>query len=421
MARKQVVSSKFGEFFLLSINAAGVAILPVLTIGYTLYIAAGLWGSIAVITASCIILYFVSASIMRIALQYHVSTIEIAIEYFGKRGAPLCATVIGAAFCGWFIWQLNFAVDFIKYVAFVHIPFISNFSALQIAFFFGVVFLLLTASGKFGIRFFAVVLVPILVITAIITSVLLLRYVSQLHSLHLRSYRVSLSTLSILLNSFAAHTLSTPTFYRFASSPQAALRSLKIVYFFLLPLFCCIGGIIGSLSPYENIFELFESARGIWPIVLIIYSFLGCWAACTFNLYYGADAFSYLFGLEDTTPVVIFMWVACMGIIAFDTQFGMPTTNILGTMAIGTLTIIMTRAAISGMSLNRDSPTIQNGNCIALICSNIAALCTSSGYIEITGIPFFDAMLVAFFVCAYFSIFKHVPRRQRWRDPSERI
>lgn len=412
MKSSPIISSTYGELFLISINAAGIAILPVISIGYTLYISVGLLGSIATTSICCITLYLVSASIMKIAINYRVNTMEIAAEYFGKKGEPLCSLIIGAAFCGWFIWQLNSFTYFLKHIAFAHLPFLYNISQMQIGVFCCVLFISLAVSGRIGLHFFSIILVPSLLITSILVVILLFQNIPFNSSHLVHSDGLGLSTLSILLSSFAAHALSTPTFYRFASSPYAASRSLKTVYFGLLPLFCGIGMFIAFLSPYQDIYEIFELTRGVWPVVLILYSFLGCWSVCVLNLYYGADAFAHIFRLKTNTSMIFLMGVICLAIICFDSQFGVQTTSALGTMAIGALTIIMTRAAMSGMSLNRDAHNVQMGNCIALICSNLVAFCAVGGYLEITGIPFFDSMLVAFFICAYFSIFKH-PKRFR--------
>lgn len=404
MKSQHTILGKYSSFFLISINVATIAIIHVSLIGYTLCITSSLLGSTFITMICCVILYFIVSVIMKIAVSYDVSTMDIISGYFGKKGIILCAMIIGGSFFGWFIWQLDFCAKFFKYLSIFHIPFLCKISQEQVVLMMGILFTGTALLGEWGLRLISLILVPLLSLSVI--GVIVFFPINLCFSKF--SFEIgplSLSTLSLLLSGLAAHALSTPTFYKFSMSVDSAQKSIKVVYLIVLPIICGIGILLGVLSPTQDIFALLEQSKGIWPFAVMAYVLFGTWTVCSLNLHYGADAIAYIFSLRDHTPIVAIASVISLILICFDSQLGMGTSETLGTLVVGILTVVIARASMSNLVLSRDNPQTQEGNYKALLISCCIGIMTRFDLIEMTGVPFFDTSVVAFFLCIYFSRF----------------
>ncbi len=65
--------------------------------------------------------------------------------------------------------------------------------------------------------------------------------------------------------------------------------------------------------------------------------------------------------------------------------------------------IVVVRASFSNLAFGRDEKYVQKANCQAMMWASAVGLIAQMGWIEVTGVPSFDAALVAFGLCIYFS------------------
>lgn len=402
---------RYDAYFLVTVNIATVAVVHISQFGYSLCLTSNPLGASIIVALCCLILYIVVSALMRIVLLHNVSTMDIVAGYFGPKGAILCAFIIGLSFFGWFMWQLDYCAKFLANLTPIHIPFLGKFSQEHIL---AVLIFLFAGTALFkreGLRFITVGLVPLLVLSILGTIVFFPRALC-VPKMMFGARPLSLSALSLLLNGLAAHALSTPTFYKFSFSVESAQRSIQVIYFIVLPIVCGMGIAMGVLSPNLDIYELFQKDSGIWPFFLVGYVFFGAWTVSALNLYYGVDALSFVIPHRYRSAIIIIAGIGTYLVMRFGRQPWNVTSETLGVLVVGILAVVLARSTFGRFILGRDAPRVQRDNCRALILAGVIGATTHLNWLDITGVPFFDTAIVAFFLCLYYSRFRYQKGRK---------
>lgn len=398
--------NRYDSYFLVAVNVATIAILYITQFGYSLCLTSNPLGATLILALCCLILYVVVSALMRLVLLRNVGTMDIVSGHFGPRGAILCAFIIGLSCFGWFMVQLDFCAKFLTYLGPQHVPFLGKFSQKQILTALTILFLGTSLCGKRGLRFVTEALVPLLLLSILGTIVFFPRELC-VPKMTFGARPLSLSALSLLLNGLAAHALSTPTFYRFSFSVKNAQNSIRLVYFLILPIVCGMGIALGVLSPTQDIYTLFQRASGIWPLFVAGYVFFGAWTVSAMSVYYGGDFLSFIFSNRYSVPIIAIASTGSYIVLRSGRQAWHMTSETLGVLVVGILSVVLARSTFSKFILGRDTPRVQRDNCRALILAGIVGATTHLNWIDITGVPFFDTAIVAFFLCLYYSRFRY--------------
>lgn len=399
-------TGRYDSYFLFAVNASTIAIPYITQFGYSLCLTSNPLGATVILGLCCLILYVVVSALMRLVLLHDVSTMDIVSGYFGSRGATLCALIVGLSCFGWFMVQLDSCSKFLEGLGGQHIPMLATLSQEQIQIGLIILFVGTALFGKWGLRFITGLLVPLLLIS-IVGFILFFPRTLCVPKLTFGARPLSLSALSLLLNGLAAHALSTPTFYKFSFSVEKAQRSIRIIYFLILPVVCGMGIAMGILSPTEDIYELFMKSSGAWPFFVIAYFFLGAWTVSSMSLYYGGDFISFIFSQKYSTPIIAVAGGGVYFVMRYGRQPWNVTAETLGVLVVGILAVVLARSTFGRFILGRDAPRVQRDNCRALIVAGIVGATTHLHWLDITGVPFFDTAVVAFFLCLYYSRFHY--------------
>jgi hypothetical protein len=234
-----------------------------------------------------------------------------------------------------------------------------------------------------------------------------LPYDISLHDIVIWKSPISFSTLSILLGSLAALVMTTPTFFKEASSVEVAKSSLRVTYLIVLPFFYALGMFLSIFSPQQDISNIALLPTGLGPFIITAYVLTGSWNVCSLNLYYGADIISQVISVKDKGPIVFFLGTLGVLFFGLKSQFvaDFETAEFLGGIVVGILVIVLVRINAKKFSLEREVPQQQLGNYMALLISYIVGVLVWFKVIKITGVPFFDVALAALLSCLYFSSF----------------
>lgn len=403
---------QYDSYFLIAINIATVAVVHISLYGHTLCLTENPLGAAVITALCCLILYFIVSTLMRLVLTYNVNTIDIISGYFGRKGTVLCATIIGLTFFGWFMWQLDFCARFFTFAIPEHIHELKKLSYDLVLLAFTILFSGTALCGRVGLRAITSVLVPLLVL-CIIGAIVFFPSELSTSRLVIKARPLSLPSLSLLLNGLAAHALSTPTFYRFSCSIQSAQKSIKVIYFLVLPIICGMGILLGIFCPNQNPFDLFANSKGMWWFFIAGYVILGAWTVSSMNLYYGADAIASVVPRRFEKAIVIISTIIAYFLLRSWQHEWMAVFEILITCVVGILAIILARSMFSRFILEQDTLQSQRDNCCALLIACFFGATSRINWISITGVPFFDTAIIAFSVCLYFARFHY----QRIDDP----
>lgn len=266
---------------------------------------------------------------------------------------------------------------------------------------FYIIFWLIALKGEKGIRFLSFLVVPLLI-------VLILSLV-MLFPIHNKVFQFSelkvfnLSALAMFVNSFSTIILTTSTLYCFSSSLRGASKSIKLTYIFAIPFMSGLGIALGSMVPTQDLFDVFKQATGIWPALFAAYIFLGGLGMCVFNLHCGTDAVAYAFSLRSHTPVLVLMGFLGLFVMGRTSLGRVGPSELFQVMIAVIVAIVVVRASFSNLAFGRDQKYVQKANCQAMMWASAVGLIAQMGWIEVTGVPSFDAALVAFGLCIYFQ------------------
>ncbi|MDR1907531.1 MAG: hypothetical protein LBQ43_01575 [Holosporales bacterium] len=399
---------KYGgtEFVYLSgISIASYAAADILFLGYSVYTASGVIGSVIVFAICCSALYAALISLIRTSLSANLSSLDMVNHYFGKQGARFCAAALALTFLGWFLWQLNFCVMFIKHHAALRIAFFKTLSDEKIGVFLGLLCCAIACTEKTGLRLVAFCFVPVL----LILLVSLFCFLSPVFPEHAHPLStIDFSTLSILFGGFAALVMYSPTFFKSAGSVDIARRSLKLTYLVILPFFYVSGVLFGVLSPSNNVLSIARMPSGVGPFVLLAFVIVCGLNICSTNLFYGADVVAQVTSPKSRMPMVFLL--SSVGILFYSLmnsklKTGSAGIEFLGSLVVGMLSIILTKTVANNFRMKDESLEQQRGNYLALLISYAVGLFVWTGVFKITGVQFFDIALTSFIMCLYFMGF----------------
>lgn len=361
----------------------------------------GFYGGLLITACSFALLYFIAFSIVRISILYKMDTMEMILCYFGARGAMMCSLIIATAFFSWMMWQLRFLLSFFKNILPNEFQFIT-WEAQSVIIVVALLFFVLIGNlrGLF-LKIVPKLLFPMTVISLISVVIFFPTDILQPQKL-LSTSSFTFSAIFSLLGSVATTCLGIPTFYKFSSSVDVGIKSLKLVCLVFLPLFMLVGIVLGIFSPTLDVFDLFKTDSGKWIACLSLYATLGCLSACIANLHYCVEAVSYIFGLKNSPQIILLVTLAILLVMFSDMQFLTINSTYISNIVIGLITVIVARIYVDKMNLNINNKFTQRHNCYALAFSNFVSFLSVQGYVEITSSPFFDSILSALFMLMYF-------------------
>lgn len=390
-------SQHHGVGFVAGVNAISGLILPSILVGYSLCRTAGFWNAVAVISLGSFVLYRIALMMINVAVTSELGTMDIIEGYLGKPGEKLCAFVIAGSQFGWFLWQITFCSQFCSQLAIMKgIPPAAVTVTLYLMFW-GI-----ALQGEKSIKFIGIVVVPLLIILIVCLVIFFPDCESTFHfGPKIKSFNIS--SLSLFVNSFSTLMLTTATLFKFSGSAVDARKSVMAVHLFAIPITCGLGVTLGAMSPTIDLFQVFSSSTGNWPALFLAYVLLGGLAICIFDLHYGSDAIAHAFSLRSHIPVLILMGI-CGSFVVGRTRLGRIGPSELFQVVIAVIVaIVAVRASFSNLAFGRDEKYIQKANFRAMMWASAVGLIAQMGWIEVTGVPSFDAALVAFGLCIYFS------------------
>jgi hypothetical protein len=387
------------------LNGAMIINLPTLTAGRSLYLSSGFVGAFVALFVCCFIFYILSSTMMSLSFNDKAGTFEIAETFFGKKGATFCACVISMVFCVWCVLQLVVIKDFFQQIPFFCDRQINKIRHFDLLFF--LFFAVVALLGRMWLFVTAYILVPTVIFLEL--SILFFsREVQEIVEGSSASFfnLLDLSVIEPLLSGLSATILVTPALCRSVVTRKDTIKNLKIVYLILLPFSSGIGIVLGSYLPFSDFFPYGLCYNQKTLIITALYMFISGCTINTMNIYFAVNSLTYIIKKKNRILPIFVVSGICL-LLTHLKPFLAQIIEFLNSMLASILTIIVVRSAKKlrfGGGLNR------NDNVFVLAVSVVAVFLCSLGYIEVTGTPFFDTMVLSTVLCLYFSTISNKQR-----------
>lgn len=395
----------------IGVDTASFIIAPAIMIGREMYLEVGLMSAIVTGLIGVFILYKLAKTMLGIATDKHLGTMDIIRNCFGPNGMLLCAFVICGACMSWFLWQVSFCSQFLSQHVLM-IPWEGNHWAVRMTLL--VVFLGFWIPSLFGERSLFIMnkIVTPLLLTSFCLCIFFFTKLDVSIPFVIEKRGLNISELSTFLNAWLIYTINLPSFNRNVHSVTQVHRNVKALYLGVLPLVCLLGILQGLFFPTKTLTEVGDRFSDPWQINLTIYVLLGGLAICYVNLIYGADAIVQVFSLRSCPQILVLMGLFSFLFLDNKVSGSFGPSELFKMMTLSILVIIAVRSSTQSPLIHNDRMT-QIGNCKALLGATGFGFISRTGLVSMTGVPSFDAALTAFVLSIYYSQSKFRRKSQK--------
>jgi hypothetical protein len=369
--------------------------MPVLQIGREIVVSSGLVGGVLMVFSCCYVFYFVSSIIIKSVVGGKRGIFQTVEEFFGKRGAIVCVALVICVFCMWFVIQFRFLKDSL-------FLFYSRPELSQLAVFQSFLLYLLCVSLVVASHY------SFLICSAVSTvgNVLSIIYIAYTFFMSIRLQDVRLYTNSFdlhmalpLLNNLLTTVFAVPIFYKSNVVYKNTKLNLKLVYFVFLPFLVVLGMIFGFLSPDGPDFMHFCLNHPKIPRAIILTYLLSSMCFINMlNLYLSSGFVTYITKVEGRVLPIALVVLLCIGLF-----FIQNLESVLHFFIASIATMVSMIVTKSAIKQYQDNSEFRRNNIISLFISTIILFFCKMNWIKITGLLFFDAVIIAllFSVHAY--------------------
>ncbi len=264
---------KLSLWQLLSIQIGGAICLPVILIGQTLSQTYGLIPALGMIWCGNGILLFYAIASAQMGMKSQLSTIELAVNRFGRYGTVLFSLIFLISMIGWFAIQLNVITETVVFV----FPFLTKIGTTLLL---GVVMTMTAARGIQLLSYFSQWITPLLIATLVMA----------LTTAHSRTTffgaPASLAGLSLVIATGIGGALDLPTYWKDARTKREGIGAVILLFGLAIPLIECVGVYLGSHLINGSFLDLLTQGGGpLWTLWVTLFLFLATWMTNNTNLY----------------------------------------------------------------------------------------------------------------------------------------
>ncbi|CCB87584.1 MULTISPECIES: purine-cytosine permease family protein [Parachlamydia] len=373
-----------------SIQIGGVVCLPMIMIGQTLNQQYGFASAICGILLGNAILLLMALVITHMACENRKTTMENAIEYFGKKGVSFFALTMSLSTLVWFSVQLK--VMSLSLLDILHIhsegPFIECIANTLLG-------LLITFVVFYGIRAMEIISnisMPLLLLTLGYAW-----YTADSDTTQTNHLPLTFAAISAIMGMAIVYVIDLPTFMRHARSSKDGMTSIFIMFILAMPILESIGVYLAA-GKTGNIIEVLKRYNGpLWNLWVSLFLILAGWTTNNMNLYSGATSARSIFpNLNHSFNITILIF-GVLGTLLANFDLLQHLSLILEGMGIVVTsmgTVIITRylmMRISGQPItSRDYPW----HFAAWFLGTVAGILSMNG-IAITAVSTIDSAIAA--------------------------
>lgn len=264
-----------------AIQLSGWTTLPILSTSVLILQNNSFYGSILTIIVGNAILWFIRLGIILMSYKNRQSTLDISLEYLGRRSRYFMSSLLVLSTLIWFIAQTTAASNTLTHLITIdEHPEINKF--VQMSVLVGILSSFLCMEGITLLRKLSVIAFPI-----ILLCFLVIVFTIPFQPIVQNNVPLSLSGLALFLGGSLGITTDLPTFFRHSKSLQSSVIALTIVQ--LITLGLSIGSlyfgalITGAFDVNEKI--VLGADNQILRLALIIFIFVSSVTSNVANVY----------------------------------------------------------------------------------------------------------------------------------------
>lgn len=261
---------------LTAVQAGGAICLPVFVIGYALGKNYGVESAFLAIMLGNALLLLLALVCGVYSAEKKLSTIQCAIQCFGRRGKGFFSAAMVFSMTGWFAIQLNLMGESLQQL----LPFTSPFAG-PLAM--GIIMTALGVKGLRGVGVLANVSLPLLVATIAFAF-----YGVDLAGISMQETKPhSLSGMSLVLACSIGAVVDLPTFFRVAKSRKDATTAVWVLFGLVIPAVEMVGVLLSAASVDGGFLEVLMGAHAsaVWEIWVLGFVLMAGWTTNSANLY----------------------------------------------------------------------------------------------------------------------------------------
>jgi purine-cytosine permease-like protein len=268
-----------------SIQVGGIVCLPAIMIGHALHQTYGFTAALLSILLGNFILLGLGIIMASMSFFQKKTTVESAVNYFGKVGVALFAMIMVANMIGWFAIQLNvMTLSLIE----LFVSEKTDTGTIAITLAMGTGITLISLFGMQALNRLANMSIPLLVGTV---SYL----VCILETKELPLTITGVGGTSFVIAAAMGVIVDMPTYFRHAQSKKDALISVIIIFGFALPLVELMGVYLGMHYAEGTILAALKGNGGyLWHIWVALFLFITGWTMNSSNLYSAVASIEFL-------------------------------------------------------------------------------------------------------------------------------
>jgi hypothetical protein len=382
------MTKNFYNWLIPSLSVLMFAETPILNIWHPLFFSSGLINSFFVIFILCYIFYFISSIIVKPIISDKIGIFEIIENYFGKQATLFCIALIVLIFCLWFTQHFDYLQSTVCQNFFEkEVPAYILFQSFLI-------FLLLSASlsacNNVFIAF-SVIVAPFIFFSIIVVSYILIRDI-RLENIKFYASSLDVTLIIPLLNNLLTAIFAIPIFYKSSIRYKSNKINLKVIYLIFFPFFACLGIVFGLFG--KNCNDIISSCLSYGDIehtIIIAYIFVIECFTNVLNFYFAFGFISYITSTKNRIIPVLIISTVC--ILAFKVPYLEKILVFLNAILASIITVIIINH-VTKQKYKENSDFLKN-NIISLSISIFILLFCEFGYVKITGMLLFDAVIIS--------------------------
>ncbi|MBS4167674.1 hypothetical protein [Parachlamydia sp. AcF125] len=373
-----------------SIQIGGVVCLPMIMIGHTLNQQYGFASAIGGILLGNAILLLMAVVITHMTCNNRKTTMENAIEYFGKKGVSFFALTMSISSLVWFSVQLK-----VMSLSFLDIFGISPENRL-LEFMANTIFgLLITFVVFYGIRAMEIISnisMPLLLLTLGYAW-----FTAEADTTQTNHLPFTFAAISTVMGMAIVYVIDLPTFMRHARSSKDGMISILIIFVLTMPMLEIIGVYLAA-GKTGTIIDVLKRYNGpVWNLWVSLFLILAGWTTNNMNLYSGSTSARSIFPKLDYPFNSTILIVGLLGTLLanFDLLTHLNLVlEVMGVVVTSMGAVIITRyliLLISGQAItSKDYPW----HFAAWFIGTVAGILSMNGF-AISSVSAIDAAIAA--------------------------
>jgi len=384
---------------LTTIQIGGAICMPVLMAGQQIAIHYGLKAAIIAIVIGNLLLLGIGIPHISLAYEKKASTIENAINCFGKAGTWIVGISMIVALIGWFAIQLQLVG-----LSTLHLInlFIGNniIPSSMVIIIWGIIMTGMSMRGIKGVTMLADYSMPLLIGTIAYAAI----KASAMPLIQTQPEVGLLKGITLIITSTLLVVIDIPTYYRHSQSRKDGYISLFVLYAIATPVIQFVGAYIAMHSYGGSIVDTFAQQGGVlWQLWISAFLVLAGWTTNNTNIYSAAVT------LESLLPSLSHYWrtisigligtiVACFPMLNHYEKTLSAMTILIGSMGAIVITSFLFNRYIYVLK-ESNSKTYALGS---WVIGSLTGFLSFLGYIHITGSALLDTFSIAT-ICTFFS------------------